>query len=417
MKKTFLILTVLIWIGSLASVFAAGKTSGNFLKIGVGGRPVGMGEAYTALANDASAAYWNPAGLGEQEALEIFSMHSNWLVDTSFQYLGFAFPFRDMGALGLSYRVLNYGNIPAYNASGSREADVYASDSALCFSWGRALNEKLSLGLNLKYVSQSLASFNAGTASLDLGMRFNLQPSLVLGVSVQNILGSLTFIQDEGVLPRKLSVGLGASHFIFEPLTVAVDYNMPLDGSGYLNYGCEYLLNDFFALRLGSAQSRWQGGIGFKTPSFGLDYAYVPYQDLGATHRVSFSFCFGIRKQDEIRKHYQLGKDYYRQQKYLDALAEFKKVLDLNPLHRDSREFVDRIIEEMRQKTLFEKVKALREEKKKSRELLEQAVLEFQKRNYAKTQELVEQSLKYAPNNKKALELKERLDKVLKIKK
>jgi len=406
---------VLVLLMLSLPVFAGDPTAGNFLKIGVGGRPVAMGEAYTALANGALAACWNPAGLAGQESFEIISMHADWFMDTSFQYLGFAFPEGDLGTLGLSYRTLNYGNIAAYNVSGTREADIAAYDSALTLSWARAINERLAYGLNLKYVAENLASANAQTMSLDFGSKLMISDNLTLGASLQNIIGGLKFVSAENPLPRRAVLGIKHSNFILEPLILAADYDL-LDLRRSLNLGIEYDFNHIFAVRAGMTQSRLQGGIGFQAPFFDLDYAYVPYEDLGTTHRLSISLRFGIRKKMAIERHYKLGKDYYKEQKYLAALAEFKKVLEFDPLNKDSREFVDRIVKEMRQKTLLERVKSMREEKQKARELMELAILEFQKNHLEKAQKFVNMSLKYAPNNKKALDLKKRLDKVLKLK-
>ncbi|MBU0687394.1 MAG: PorV/PorQ family protein [Candidatus Margulisbacteria bacterium] len=416
-KKILVLVILILFLGAGSGFAATGTVAGSFLKIGVGGRPVAMGEAYTALADGVDAPYWNPAGIANQEVLEVLSMHADWFQDTSFQYIGFVFPPVDWGVFGVSYSMLNYGAIAGYSATGSREADVNAGDAALNVTWAKVINDKLSLGLNAKFISETLASYSASTFAFDLGALYNLNPDLILGLNFQNQGGSLTFISEANPLPNKIALGIAAKRFIFKPLTVTADFNLPNDSDMYLNVGSEYTFNDFLILRLGYARSRYQGGLGFRAKYFALDYAYVPHEYLGATHRISLALQFGITTEDEIKKHYELGTEYYKEQKYLDALSEFKAVLELDPLNKDSRDYVDRIVEEMRQKTLLEKVKALREQKAKARELLDEAVIEFQKKNYEKAKELVDQSLYYAPDNEKALELKERLKKVLKIEK
>ncbi|MEA3493748.1 MAG: PorV/PorQ family protein [Candidatus Margulisiibacteriota bacterium] len=412
-------LTLLIFIlGTLTnSGIAQGTSAGNFLKIGIGARPVAMGESYTALANGADAAYWNPAGLATLKSFEILSMNANWLQETSLQYLGIVYPAGELGNFGLSYRYLNYGMIAGYDASGSREADVTAADNALTLSWGKYINKSLSFGLNVHMVSEYLDNIKAETVSADLGLLLEVSPRMNVGVNFINQIGELKFIQEQNPLPRKTVVGVGLTKFMLNPLTLSADYNLPHNEEAYVNYGCEYDFSDYFALRFGYAQSRVQGGIGFKAPYFDLDYAYVPYENIGVAHRLSFALRFGIRKEATIEKHYELGKMYYREDKYLDALSEFRKVLEIDPVHRDSREFVDRIVEEMRQKTLLEKVRALREQLKKSNNYLEKAVVEFQKRNYNKAGELVDKSIELAPGNKRAIDFKKRLGKFLKIKK
>lgn len=415
LKRTLLLTLIFSIIGGVAVAENVGVSAGNFLKIGIGARPVAMGESYTALAEGAAAACWNPAGLATQKSFEILSMHANWLQDSSMQYLGVVYPAGGLGNFGLSYRYLSYGAIAGYDASGSREANVEAFDSALTLSWGRYLTKDLSFGMNVHMISETLATYQAGTVSADLGFLLKPSSNISFGLNFINQIGDLTFIQEKDPLPRKMVIGIGLTNFILDPLTLTADYNLPANETAYINYGCEYNFSDFFALRAGASQSRLQGGLGFKATNFDLDYAYVPYENMGAAHRISFTLGFGPRQKEDPEKYYERGKKYYREERYLEAMSEFIKVLEIDPVHTDSREFVDRIVEEMRQKTLLNKVKALREQLKKSNEYLGKAVVEFQKRNYNKAKGLVDKSLKLAPENKRAVELKERLDKILKI--
>ena len=75
---------------------AAGTTGLNFLKIGVGGRPAGMGEAFVAVADDASALYWNPAGLARLTSPEAIAMHNEWFQGMRYEYLGYVQPLADI---------------------------------------------------------------------------------------------------------------------------------------------------------------------------------------------------------------------------------------------------------------------------------------------------------------------------------
>ena len=79
-----------------------GTTAAKFLSIEVGSNAVGMGGAYTSIANDATAMYWNPAGLSFHDTKEVYFNHANWIADISFDYFGITFPMNNKSVLGFN---------------------------------------------------------------------------------------------------------------------------------------------------------------------------------------------------------------------------------------------------------------------------------------------------------------------------
>ncbi|OGC04637.1 hypothetical protein A2276_01510 [candidate division WOR-1 bacterium RIFOXYA12_FULL_43_27] len=415
MKIKYLLVFLFLPVLALpAFARAAGTTSADFLNISVGARAVAMGEAYTALARGPEAVYWNPAGLVDQKLVELSSMHANWFGDMSFDYLGFAFPYR-IGTIGLGYTVLNYGSIPGYDSSGAKGSDIGAYDGAFTLSWAQRLNKRFSLGVSAKYINEKLDSFNSSTIAADCGILFELRPAVNLALVAKNQIGKLKFISEEASVPSAITIGISAGPFLTDALNVSADYTLATGGENFLNYGLEYYFNDFFCIRGGSSKSRLQGGLGFKSPYFNLDYAYVPYENLGATHRVSFGLRFGINKQEEAKLHYNKGKELYRKKKYLDALNEFRLAIETDPSSDESREFVSRIVSDLRQEEQQNKLKSILEQKKKVQDLLDQATAAYQEGDYNKALELVDKSLQIIPGNQAALKFKERLDKFIKL--
>ena len=105
MRKILLTLIIFLLIGftvQAQETSQVGTSMANFLKIGVGPRAIGMGEAFVAMANDASAIYWNPAGLGSLTKNEALMQTTTWIADTKLYFLGLAIPFGDYGTLGAS---------------------------------------------------------------------------------------------------------------------------------------------------------------------------------------------------------------------------------------------------------------------------------------------------------------------------
>ena len=114
MKKTFVLLCVLLSIGVTQSFAQAPKYSNEFLKIGVGARAMGMANAFVANANDVTAGYWNPAGLSRMNSDFQFSfMHSEYFAGiAAYDYASFATKIDEKSALGFSFIRFGVDDIP-----------------------------------------------------------------------------------------------------------------------------------------------------------------------------------------------------------------------------------------------------------------------------------------------------------------
>ena len=93
---------IILCIGMVYGVNKIGTTAAKFLSIEVGSNAVGMGGAYTSIANDATAMYWNPAGLSFHDTKEVYFNHANWIADISFDYFGITFPMNNKSVLGFN---------------------------------------------------------------------------------------------------------------------------------------------------------------------------------------------------------------------------------------------------------------------------------------------------------------------------
>lgn len=338
---TAIIFTVWIWTaGSLSaqSINRVGTTAAPFLKIGVGARALGMGEACATQTEDVTSMFWNPAGLARTDMKQILLNHYDYIADLYYEYGGVAIP---MGNLGTFGAFISYLGMPDIERTTVQFPDgngeyVSANSFAVGLSYARALTDRFSIGGNVKYIKETIWHSSAGGLALDIGLLYRaFFKNIKIGMSISNFGGDMqmsgrdmqiqhdiddTFAgnnqninahldTDVFPLPVLFRVGLSANiteDFVTIPNTswiVAVDAVHPNDNQEYLNVGTELALYDFFALRSGYRQlflDENEGGFTFgfglflsvSQYRFQLDYANVDYGRLDHTNKFSLILSF-----------------------------------------------------------------------------------------------------------------------------
>ncbi len=302
-KITFLLVVV---FAAAAFADGAGSTTAAFLKIGVGARAVGMGEAASALAAGPEALYWNPAGLAASEQRVVSFTHNEWLQDIRYEYLGISYPLMTWGSLGFAAGRVSMGELVGMDEQGNPTGNFGASDMALSVGYARALWPFLTLGVQGEYVTSKIETETASAVAGGVGatVKTPLQ-GLSAGVAASNIGGEMKFIQEGSPLP--LAVRGGFAYLLpfggeKNKLTVAVDGLKYRDiNETYVNSGVEYWFMDMVAGRAGYKanydEDGLTAGLGFKyhaaeNLAVGADYAYAAMGIWGATHRVSLGVQF-----------------------------------------------------------------------------------------------------------------------------
>ena len=297
-KKLFsilLLITVIISNGIAGENPAS--TGLSFLKIGAGARAVGMGEAFTALVDDASSTFWNPAGLARLQNSELVFTHNEWLQDITNEYFALGF---NVGKnwFGLSFMSNTVGGIERRVKPTEEPLGIVNAHDVLCgLSYARSLNPDLSIGATAKFLYQKIYVESASGVAVDFGLQYRAKlDGLRAGLVFQNF-GYITKLKEESTkLPQTVRLGLAYSlpFQLFQGgVVLATDWVKILDNTSHINFGLEYLFKGFFAMRLGY-QTGWdekgiQGGFGIVTKKYRLDYAFVPFtSDLGNSHRISF---------------------------------------------------------------------------------------------------------------------------------
>ncbi len=299
MKKQFRILVV-CWIIAFSAVYAGseneGKTGLSFLKIGVGARATGMGEAYTAVTNDAFSTYWNPAGLLAFRQSNVVFMHNEWLLDVNGEFGAVQFAGKKSSLAFHGYN-MNIGNIEVRTNPSSEPLETTSAHYlSLGASYARYLGDNLGVGLTVKYLFEKIFVNSATGYGVDLGFRYRgLSPNLIVAGVIQN-LGSMSTFRDESTsLPQIARIG-AAYHFPKPPggveLLIAADLVKPLDENTRFHLGGEGILWNQFAIRLGYAlgyeNRNLSFGVGFRKSFIQLDYSFTPFDnDLGNGQRFS----------------------------------------------------------------------------------------------------------------------------------
>ncbi|RMH55610.1 MAG: hypothetical protein D6679_11350 [Candidatus Hydrogenedentota bacterium] len=291
---------------------AAGSTGAAFLQLGVGARASGMGEANTAWADDVFGVFFNPAGIARTRTGQLGFVHHNLFADVSYDYAGYLYPFKEKGALAVSAQFVDLGKIDRTTvASGINNQIVgsaTADDLALALTYSRIVAPWVDLGLTLRYIHENLDRFSANAVAVDIGGKvFTPVEGLTVGVSLANVGTSLKFVREEEDLPITMRVGAGyrppGSRWSLAGDAVWVR-NENLEGK----FGVEYWIwPEHFAVRGGintatdegsgltaGAQFRWQG--------LDLDYAFVPFGDLGNEHIVSLAYEIGPKRSRKEEK-------------------------------------------------------------------------------------------------------------------
>lgn len=344
-----------------------GTAGANFLKMGVGPRQIGMGEAQAAAADDVYAAYWNPAGLTRLRYPEVGLMYHQSFEDVSHQYLGYAHPFAFGGVIAAGLTRLSVDSFDSRDAVGGLTGQVNASDTAAGLSYAHPVGKlmadgplALSLGATLKFVEEKLGRASAQAFGADVGFVVsdprrklgNLARGMRFGFVASNLGKGLKFSRDTAPLPTLYKVGAAQDFKVWgDPLLVALDLSAPKDAPVYVSLGAEYWLKRILALRVGYRSGQDEGpgiraGIGFRIKFFEVDYAFAGFGVLGGSHRAGLKFRLGgpaDLKEKTADDFVKRGKNYMTQERYYEAIEQFNEALEMEPGHAVALDLLKRV--------------------------------------------------------------------------
>ncbi len=326
MKKLAIILSVflLLNVETSAQLFPtlggqrAGISTAQFLKIGVGSRASAIGDAYVALANDASALYWNPAGLVQFDQDQVMFSHNQWVVDIYHDFIGAVYHLDGTNAIGVAVTSLSTQDMPVTTEFAPFGTGEYFSyrDLAFALSYSRKMTDKFSFGGTVRYIEETLANLKMRGVMIDLGTYYWTGLGTTrFAVAVSNFGNQLAPDGKVVLIGRREKSDWQAYSpptifrigFAFEPyqnednkITTSIQLNHPNDNSENVSTGFEYSWKNIVFLRGGYKfnvdEQNYSFGFGVNIPIriayCTVDYSYSNFTRLGNAQRFSIILGF-----------------------------------------------------------------------------------------------------------------------------
>jgi tetratricopeptide (TPR) repeat protein len=319
-----------------------GGTHENFI-LGVGARALALGNAYVAEPYDATAIYWNPAGLDLIQYKNASLFYTNLLAGTGSQYYfaGYVHPTINFGTLGAAVIGIGTGDIKEADENAVPGGIATYGSYQLLFSYGKQLPfyEAVSVGLNLKINHDNFSGFQAqgiGNSATgigtDVGVLFRPEfnnvvlSGLSLGITVQNLIGSrLKMETATDIHPLNVRFGLAKPILKNEwgnQFTVFLDFEQGAKYPFKYHFGTEYVFQNLAMLRVGMNNSQLSFGAGAVFQNFQLDYSFGKFaeNEISSSHRVSFTMKIGKSKKELIR--------FAEERRYLEAQRIAREQVD-----------------------------------------------------------------------------------------
>lgn len=296
-----LAVSALVLVAAAGAAWAAEPVGLVTLELPVGPRAVGMGSAFVSVVDDATAMYWNPAGLSrlgvKDRHFEIIFQHNEWIADFRQEYVGGGTRIGRHG-FGGSFSGFYINDIDGRDENARPTVAFGAYDVVVTASYAYALNERTSAGGSGKYIVSNIDDLTHFAFAGDLGAQVELTPALRVGGAVTNLGKGITFIYKQDDLPTAVQVG--GSYLIPQrigqgSLLVALDGRKARGDDAHALFGAEYDYRSVAQLQVGYRTGFDNDGINFgagaTVSGWKLNYAVVPFDaNLGTTHRIALAF-------------------------------------------------------------------------------------------------------------------------------
>ena len=281
----------------------AGSAGLQFLKIGIGARETGMGEAVSGTVRGTNAIFWNVSGIAYAEQKEVSFSLNKWFVDSKIMAASAAVPFHSfvIGFSAVSLSIDDFEETTVQYPDGTGRM-VSAGDMLFGIGIARRFTDKLAIGAQVKYAYEKLDDYSTGNVLFDIGASYYTGwRNLRLGFSLQHFGPDMKYVDQSFRTPLlfRISATDEVINLKDAAMTLAAELVHPTDNEEYVNVGTELKLREYFFLRGGYRinvdEGRLSLGFGFVTPAIShfqtkFDYSFVKSEKVfNDIHRLTVS--------------------------------------------------------------------------------------------------------------------------------
>lgn len=330
MKKIILlIITVLFTVSIYAGDESRkGTTGADQLLVPVGAQSIATAGAFVATVRGLESIYYNPAGLDVSKRTEAMFSYMNYVADINMSYFAAGTSLGEFGSIGLSFKSFDFGDIPVTtnelpDGTGATYSPTFLT---IGLTYSKLLTDRVSIGTNIKLVSENIGNTNASGFAIDAGVQYQFSKALSIGATINNIGGNMVYagqdlrvqtavpnsvpgapngtyevVAEEFQIPSYFQLSVAYQHLFNEQnqLNLATTFtaNNSLDDA--FNFGLEYgFMNNFFLrggynLYLGNTDESVFGftagaGINYDFSDIGIcfDYAYRDVKDFPTANHI-----------------------------------------------------------------------------------------------------------------------------------
>lgn len=267
-------------------------------------RDLGLGSAFVGVADDASALFFNPAGLSALRNPEVALHHNSYLAGTFQETLAAAFPAASAGGLAFALDYVGWGSLDLRDSLGVSQGSYSDTDIGFTAGWGIECLPRFSVGLAARGLQQKVVNDLYTSLAVDLGLLWSPVKDLRIGVAYLNLGTPVAGSSLDGELKGGASLDLKSVGF---DLLMALSASWSPGGVSSMQAGLEGFVDKRWALRVGyqvpfyddqtDGFRGFTAGAGVRILPFSLDYAFIPFGTLGTSHRLSLAYQFELPKE------------------------------------------------------------------------------------------------------------------------
>jgi tetratricopeptide (TPR) repeat protein len=349
----------------LAAVPAYGTSTGGqvgeFLTYGAGARSLGMGSAFVAVADDASATYWNPAGLSQLTRQELTLMKSTLFADTTLDFYSYVHPSKKGGsAWGVNMTKLGSGGFEKVTATVDPNTQTYSDvhadgnfvveESAMSWAYGRKVVDHVAIGTALRQVKRTVDTSSDSAMQADLAALFDSKEgNRRIGLNIHNVYSKVSG-ETSDTYPLVIRAGI-ANQYFKKRLLLALDLEKNIHANIDYHFGGEFGFTKRFKGRFG-VQGDQGGGVRETNVGFGYGFKNLIFDyslglgTLGTSTHISLTLKWGRsvleRREENVNQLVQKAFKAAQGGNFLVVQEQLQAAQDLDPSDKNVQKLVEK---------------------------------------------------------------------------